>query len=172
MSIDARATPPAAPSDFEAQRVQSALYFVRFHEQIPQETAAMVLDHDDDWALIDGKIGIGVPVSRLAKRVHETIPSPYLVAVSRQEMADRGHRRLRQVGHAGERGGRRNGAIVAVRRMRGITVRSVAGGQSPTSVAVSWMLKRVDLAVRMIDAHMVLILLPIVGVVVFQPSWI
>src|SRR5262249_60963182 len=65
----------------DPQPAQARLHFRNAHEQLPQQAGAMVLDHDDDRALVDGDVGVGIPVTLLAKGIDEPEPSPELLAV-------------------------------------------------------------------------------------------
>src|SRR5262245_31450444 len=61
------------------------------HEQFPHEAAAMVFDHDDDRALIDGEIARIDPLLALAECVAKSELAPDTVAEAFVEVSQRLH---------------------------------------------------------------------------------
>ena len=55
----------------QSQFLQCRFHLGRVHEQVPQQSAAVVFDHDDDRALIDGEVGFGLPVGGFAEKFAE-----------------------------------------------------------------------------------------------------
>ena len=64
----------------ESKPAQAQLNVGILHEQIPQQSRTMILDHDDDRALVDRQIGFGEPVGVLAEGVGKTETAPQPVA--------------------------------------------------------------------------------------------
>src|ERR1035437_321977 len=60
----------------KARLLQTALDFCILHEKPPRALGAIVLDHNDDGALIDSQLGIVIPTDTLVKRVNEAIGRP------------------------------------------------------------------------------------------------
>lgn len=77
------------PGAGESQGMQTAANLRRLHEQIPQQSRAVIFDHDDDGALIDGQKGICIPVPGLAKSVDEPISAPHLLTMRVEKVPDR-----------------------------------------------------------------------------------
>ena len=66
----------------------------------------MVLDHDDDRALVDGEEGVGVPVSALAERIDEAELAPERFPCRVKKWRSTRHDLCGRIGQARERGGR------------------------------------------------------------------
>ena len=64
---------------------------------------AVVLDHDDDRALVDGEVGVRDPVLAFAERVLEAVLAPDAIAELVIEVAERLHAVLGRVGEGGQR---------------------------------------------------------------------
>lgn len=45
------------------------LHFGILHEIIPQQAGPVIFDHDDDRPLIDGEVGIGIPIPGLIEGI-------------------------------------------------------------------------------------------------------
>src|SRR6516162_855075 len=89
----------------EAERLEPGLDFADPHEQLPQERAAIILDHRDDRALADRDVSVGVPVLLLTEALGETKASPDTVAEILIEVPQCSHGLLRCVSEAGQGGG-------------------------------------------------------------------
>src|SRR5215469_18376270 len=156
----------------EAEQLEAGADFRDAHEQFPQECAAMILDHRDDRALADRDVGIGIPVLLLAEAIDETKASPDTVTEIPVEVPQCGHGLLRCISEARQGSGGRDDTAIILRRVRGIAAGDVAGTQAPAIGTVVTVVVRVAYAVRVVDASVVEVLLPVVGVPVRQPAWI
>src|SRR5215469_1168050 len=154
----------------EAEQLEAGADFRDAHEQFPQECAAMILDHRDDRALADRDVGIGVPVLLLAEAVHETKASPDTVTEIPVEVPQCGHGLPPCISEARQRGGGSDDAAVVLRRVRGISSRGIAGTQAPAIGAVAPVMVRIAYAVRVVDAGVIDVLLPIIRISVRQPA--
>src|SRR5262249_25060008 len=96
----------------EAQQLESRLDLRDPHEQLPQERAAVILDHRDDRALADRDIRVGVPALLLTEPVHETKASPDAITEILIEVPQCSHGLLRCVGEARKGGGRSDDTAV------------------------------------------------------------
>jgi hypothetical protein len=65
------------------------------HEQLPQKSGPVILDHDHDRSLIDCKI---LPVMGLAEGIGETKAAPNSIPQHIVKMAKGAHRLLRRIG--------------------------------------------------------------------------
>src|SRR6516162_4583218 len=154
----------------EAEQLEPRPDFRDAHEQSPQERAAVILDHHDDRALADCDVGIGVPVLLLAEAVHETEASPDTVTEIPVEVPQRGHGLLRRISEARQGGSGSDDTAVVLRRVRGIPPRGVAGAEAPAIGAIATVVVRVAYAVPVVDAGVIDVLLPVVGIPVRQPA--
>src|ERR1700733_12533935 len=156
----------------EAQLLHPLADLGNAHEQLPDETRSVILDHDHDRPLADREVTVGVPVILLAETVDEAVPSPNLVAEIVIEVSKRPHRLCRRVGEARQGRARRDDALVVHGRMRIVALDRVAGRETPAVRPVALEPERVADAVGVIDARVSNVLLPIVRIGVTQPTWI
>src|SRR5687767_13661349 len=56
--------------------------------------------------------------------------------------------------------------------MREVAVRIVAGGEPPAALAIALVALRIGDAVRAIDADMAHVEIPVIGVMIAQPTWV
>src|SRR5262249_27358426 len=98
----------------KAKLSESRLDLRNTHEQLPQQPAAVILDHRDDWALTDRDEGVRVPGLLLAEALDEPITSPDAVTEILIEVAQRTHGLLWSIGEARQRGRRRDDTEVIV----------------------------------------------------------
>jgi len=68
------------PRALKPQLLQPVLHIGDLHEQIPDETAAIVLDHDHDGALIYSQVAFGIPVAAFAEPIDEAVLAPNLIS--------------------------------------------------------------------------------------------
>src|ERR1700733_2443279 len=155
---------------FEAQLPHPLADLRNAHEQLPDEAAAVVLDHHDDRPLADREVTVGVPVMLLAEAIDEAEPSPDLVAEIVVKVPERRHRFRGRIGEARQCGAGRYDALVVAGRMRVIAIDRVAGGEAPAVRSVALVSVRVTDAVGVIDARMSHVLLPVVRIDVAQPA--
>ncbi len=132
----------------------------------------MVLDHHDDRPLVDGEESVCVPVLAFAERVDEAELAPEALAVPLQEVPQHGHDLGGRIGQARERGRRADRAVVVVGSMRRVTPWIVAGRQPPAGFAVALEFARIRDAVGAVDADVMHVLCPVVGVSVREPAGI
>ncbi len=118
----------------EAEPAQAGLHFRHRHEQLPQEARAMVFHHDDDGPSIDGQKSICVPVLAFAEGIDEAEMAPDPVPVLLEQVPQHGHHFGGQVRQARQRGSGRNGAVIVIRRVRGIACGVVACCQAPSRI--------------------------------------
>src|SRR5205823_11356307 len=102
----------------EPRRRQAALDFRRLHKRPPNTTGAVILDHDENRALIDSEHFRVPPVGGQIESVAESVRRPdigpkLLVEMPQCRKADFRRERNR----AADRGGR-DGAVVVLRRRR------------------------------------------------------
>src|SRR5207244_8701771 len=73
----------------ESRRLQAALNLWCFHERLPNASASIVLDHDENRALIDPQ-NFGVPpVGREVEGVAETVGRPDVLSITIVKMTHR-----------------------------------------------------------------------------------
>src|SRR3569833_449662 len=154
----------------ETQPPEARLHFRNIHEELPQQAGAVILHHHDNRALVDGDVGVGIPVALFAERIGKTIPSPQLFAMLGQEVSQSAHDFAGCIWKTRERPRRRNRTVVIVRSMCRVAVRIVAGSQPPTVRTVPLELVRVGNAVRPVDGDVALIEVPVVRIFVFEAS--
>src|SRR5580692_3174882 len=154
----------------EAQLLHPLADLRNAHEQLPDETAPVVLDHDDDRPLTDREVAVSIPVRLLTEAVDEAEPPPDFVAKLLIEVPERRHRLSRRIGEARKRRARRNDALVVDGRVRVIAFDRVACGEAPAVWPVALVAMGVADAVGIVDARVSDVLLPVVGVVITQPT--
>src|SRR3546814_4105853 len=78
----------------ESETAQPGSHLGAAHEQVPEQTGPVVLDHRDDRALVDGEPCVRIPAFRLAEGVDEAVVAPDAVAHRAKQVADRKSTRL------------------------------------------------------------------------------
>ena len=64
----------------KSQFRQSRLHVGVAHEELPQQAGSVILNHDGDRSLVDGKVTLRIPVVRFAESVIEAERSEHFVA--------------------------------------------------------------------------------------------
>src|SRR5579862_1972865 len=90
----------------EAKPAQSRLHFRNAHEQLPQQPGTMILHHDDNGPLIDGDVGVSVPVPLLAESIGKSVTPPELLAMLVKKVTQSAHHFARRVGQTRKSGRR------------------------------------------------------------------
>src|ERR1700722_1905873 len=155
---------------FEPQLLHPLADLGNAHEQLPDETAAIVFDHDDDRPLTDREVTVSIPITLFAEAVDETEAAPDFIAEIVVKMPERRHRFRGRIGEARQCGAGRYDALVVAGRMRVVAIDRVAGGEAPAIRSVAFVPKRVADAVGVVDARVSNVLLPVVCVGVAQPA--
>src|SRR3569833_1882809 len=115
----------------ETQPPEARLHFRNIHEELPQQAGAVILHHHDNRALVDGDVGVGIPVALFAERIGKAIPSPQLFALLGQEVSQSAPDRAGRIWTSRERPRRRNRPAVLAWSMCRAAVWIVAGSQPP-----------------------------------------
>src|SRR6516225_4216632 len=152
----------------EAEAPQADADLGAAHEELPQEAGAVVLDHDDDRALIDGEMRLRIPILALAEGIDEAVIAPKMFAELPVEMLEGSERVFGHIGDRRKRSGRRDHAEILVRRIGLVAARPVARGQAPGIRAIAFEVVRIADAVLAIDQHMAQILLPVISVAILE----
>ncbi len=143
------------------------------HEQAPAQAGAGVLNHGDDWSLVDGKILIGIPVAIEIEGILETKLAPQALAVGEVEMLQTGERFRWRVRHGADgRRGRDGAVVVLARGTVVILVRSHAGGESPERFAVALVLAGILDGVGSMNQRGVAIVLEVIAEAVALVAWV
>src|SRR3984957_15469238 len=155
---------------FEPQLLHPLADLGNAHEQLPDETAAIVFDHDDNGPLTEREVTVSIPITLFAEAVDKPEAAPDFIAEIVVKMPERRHRFRGRIGEARQCGAGRYDALVVAGRMRVIAIDRVAGGEAPAVRSVALVSVRVTDAVGVIDARMSHVLLPVVRIDVAQPA--
>ena len=117
------------------QHLQSLLNLRAGHEQSPEQSCPIVLNHRCDGQLVDSQVSARVPLGSGAIAVVEAIIAPEQVLAVIPVPSSR-HCLCRSVGETGQCCRRRDHAEVIVRRVCRVAVDRVTGCQSPATVRI------------------------------------
>ena len=55
--------------------LQPVLHIRNLHEQFPQQTRAIIFNHNNDRTLVNGQMTFCIPVMMNAEAIHKTVPA-------------------------------------------------------------------------------------------------
>src|ERR1700676_453214 len=84
------------------------------HEQLPDQSGAIVLDHYGNWSLVESHINGRKPIAAFVEGVYRPVNSPRTVPQVTIEVLECRHRRFRRVRKRSECASGSHGAIIVL----------------------------------------------------------